>query len=200
MLCEHVRHRLGFQLVAGIQEADGALPLIQLNPSWEEMFQTYQLPEGSGIVDVALPPAEFNRLANSVAERIAHAGAQGRYPAVVTSTKRRRFLHTVLMAKGIRNPVLLLRGDRHRRPAGGARARLMFEGLAALLDLTEAGLVGFILVFARVGGVVALLPGFGEQIIPARVRLGARHRLQPGGLADAGARARRARPGAAVPR
>ena len=70
------------------------------------MFQTYQLPEGSGIVDVALPPAEFNRLAGSIAERIAHAGAQGRYPAVVTSTKRRRFLHTVLAAKGIRNPVL----------------------------------------------------------------------------------------------
>jgi flagellar biosynthesis protein FlhA len=105
VLCEQVRHRLGFQLVAEIQEADGALPLIQLNPSWEELFQSYQLPEGSGIVDVALPPAEFNRLASSVAERIAHAGSQGRYPAVVTSTKRRRFLHTVLAAKGIRNPV-----------------------------------------------------------------------------------------------
>ena len=106
VVCEHVRHRLGFQLVAGLLEADGALPLIQLAPAWEEAFQKYQLPEGSGIVDVALPPAEFNRLANSVAERIAHAGAQGRYPAVVTSTKRRRFLHTVLAAKGIRNPVL----------------------------------------------------------------------------------------------
>lgn len=106
VLCEHVRHRIGFQLVAGLQEPDGALPLIQLAPSWEEMFQTYQLAEGAGVVDVALPPAEFNRLANSVAERIASAGSQGRYPAVVTSTKRRRFLHTVLTAKGIRNPVL----------------------------------------------------------------------------------------------
>jgi len=106
VICEHVRHRLGFQLVAGLQEPDGALPLIQLGPSWEEMFQTYQLPEASGVVDVALPPAEFSRLAGSIAERIAHAGAQGRYPAVVTSTKRRRFLHTVLTAKGIRNPVL----------------------------------------------------------------------------------------------
>ena len=106
VICEHVRHRLGFQLVASLQEADGALPLIQLAPSWEEMFQTYQLPDAAGVVDVALPPAEFSRLAGSIAERIAHAGAQGRYPAVVTSTKRRRFLHTVLTAKGIRNPVL----------------------------------------------------------------------------------------------
>ena len=38
-------------------------------------------PTASGIVDVALPPAEFNRLAASVAEKIAQAGAQGRYPA-----------------------------------------------------------------------------------------------------------------------
>jgi flagellar biosynthetic protein FliR len=47
------------------------------------------------------------------------------------------------------------------------------QGLAALLDLTEAALTGFILVFTRVAGVVGLLPGFGEQVIPARVRLGA---------------------------
>ena len=76
----------------------------------------------------------------------------------------------------------------------------MFEGLAALLDLTEAGLAGFILVFARVGAVMALLPGFGERMIPARVRLGARHRLHPGGLADARARRSPPRSGAAVPR
>ncbi len=106
VIAEHVRHRLGFQLVAEIQEADGALPLIQLAPSWEELFQKHQLPEGSGVVNIALPPGDFNRLANSIAERISSAGAQGRYPAVVTSTKRRRFLHTVLSAKGIRNPVL----------------------------------------------------------------------------------------------
>ena len=46
------------------------------------------------------------------------------------------------------------------------------QGLAELLDLTEAGLAGFILVFVRVGAIAALLPGFGEQAIPARVRLG----------------------------
>lgn len=106
VLCEHVRHRLGFQLVASLTEADGALPLIQLAPEWEEIFQKYQLPQGSGVVDVALPPAEFNRLANGVAEKLGAPSAQGRFPAIVTSTKRRRFLHTVLHAKGIRNPVL----------------------------------------------------------------------------------------------
>jgi flagellar biosynthesis protein FlhA len=106
VICEHVRHRLGFQLVASLTEADGVLPLIQLAPEWEETFQKYQLAPGSGIVDVALPPAEFNRLANAIAERLAAPAVQGRFPAVVTSTKRRRFVHTVLQAKGIRNPVL----------------------------------------------------------------------------------------------
>ncbi len=48
----------------------------------------------------------------------------------------------------------------------------MFAGLAGLMDLTAAGLAGMILVFARVGAVMALLPGFGEQMIPLRVRLG----------------------------
>jgi flagellar biosynthesis protein FlhA len=105
-ICEHVRHRLGFQLVAPLTESDGALPLIQLAPEWEETFRKHQLPEGSGVVDVALPPAEFNRLAGAVAEKLNAAAAQGRFPAVVTSTKRRRFLQTVLAAKGIRNPVL----------------------------------------------------------------------------------------------
>ena len=104
-ITEHVRHRLGFQIVAELQEEDGALPLIQLSPDWEELFQKHQLDGESGAIDVALPPDEFNRLASSVAEKVGKASENGRYPAVVTSTRRRRFLQTVLMSKGIRNPV-----------------------------------------------------------------------------------------------
>ncbi len=48
----------------------------------------------------------------------------------------------------------------------------MFEGLAQLMDISADGLAGFILVFTRIGAVMALLPGFGERLIPARVRLG----------------------------
>lgn len=104
-ICEHVRQRLGFQLIAELKREDGTLPLVQLAPEWEEMFTTYQINTDRGPGDVALPPEQFNRLANSVAERIARAGETGIYPAVVTSTRRRRFLRTVLTAKGIANPV-----------------------------------------------------------------------------------------------
>ncbi len=105
-ICEHVRQRLGFQLVAEIKRPDGTIPLVQLAPEWEQAFGMYQIEGDRGQVDVALPPEEFNKLANGVAERIARAGETGIYPAVVTSRLRRRFLRTVLSAKGIQNPVL----------------------------------------------------------------------------------------------
>ena len=172
VLCEQVRHRLGFQLVAGIQEADGALPLIQLNPSWEEIFQTYQLPEGArhrrrrAAAGRVQPPRQLGRRAHRPRRRPG-ALPGGRHldqaPALPAHGPA---------GQGHPQPGLLLRGDRRRRPPGRPRPRLMYEGLGALLDLTQAGLVGFILVFTRVAGVVALLPGFGEQMIPARVRLG----------------------------
>lgn len=105
-ICEHVRHRLGFQLVAELKRQDGTIPLVQLAPEWEEKFSSYQIESERGPQDVALPPDEFNRLANSIADRIASAGETGIYPALVTSTRRRRFLKTVMTAKGIANPVL----------------------------------------------------------------------------------------------
>ncbi len=105
-ICEHVRQRLGFQLVAELKRPDGTIPLVQLAPEWEDEFNNYQIESERGQVDVALPPDEFNRLANGIAERLAHAGETGVYPAIATSRRRRRFLHTVLMAKGINSPVL----------------------------------------------------------------------------------------------
>jgi flagellar biosynthesis protein FlhA len=104
-ICEHVRQRLGFQLVAELRRPDGTVPLVQLAPEWEEKFSTYQVDNERGYQDIALPPEDFNRLANAVSERLAKVGETGVYPAVVTSTRRRRFLRTVLSAKGINNPV-----------------------------------------------------------------------------------------------
>ncbi len=105
-IAEHVRQRLGFQLVAELRRADGTIPLVQLAPEWEQTFATYQIEGDRGHSDVALPPDEFNRLAGAVADRLARAGEAGIYPAIVTSMRRRRFVRTVLAAKGISNPVL----------------------------------------------------------------------------------------------
>ena len=105
-ICEHVRQRLGFQLVAELKRDDGTIPLIQLAPEWEKTFVTYQIDSEKGLRDVALPPDQFSRLANAIADRLNRAAESGTYPALVTSTLRRRFLRTVLGAKGLTAPVL----------------------------------------------------------------------------------------------
>ncbi|QOL81880.1 flagellar biosynthesis protein FlhA [Pseudooceanicola spongiae] len=105
-ICEHVRHRLGFQLIADLRRADGTTPLIQLAPGWEDIFATYQLDRERGSIDIALPPDIYNRLVGNVSSALSDASDKGIYPAVVTSTQRRRFLRMALSARGITNPVL----------------------------------------------------------------------------------------------
>lgn len=105
-VCEHVRQRLGFQLVAELKREDGTIPLIQLAPEWEKTFVAFQMETERGQRDVALPPEQFSRLANALAEKLNRAAETGIYPALVTSTLRRRFLRTVMGAKGLSAPVL----------------------------------------------------------------------------------------------
>ena len=106
IICEHVRQRLGFQLVAGLKRQDGTIPLIQLAPEWEETFNTYQLDGDFSGNNVALPPDLFNKLAEGLSEKVSDASERGVFPALVTSTQRRRFLKTLARAKGIAAPVL----------------------------------------------------------------------------------------------
>ncbi|MGP3696745.1 flagellar biosynthesis protein FlhA [Rhodobacter sp. NSM] len=105
-ICEHVRQRLGFQIVAELKREDGTIPLIQLAPEWEKTFAAHQIESGRGTRDVALPPEAFSRLANGLAEKLARAADNGVQPALVTSTLRRRFLRAVAAAKGLMVPVI----------------------------------------------------------------------------------------------
>ncbi len=105
-MCEHVRQRLGFQLVAPLKRSDGTLPLVQLAPEWENIFNTYQLPGDASASDVALPPEDFGRLTDRIAERFEQLAKAGIGPALVTSAHRRRFLRTLLTAKQMSAPVL----------------------------------------------------------------------------------------------
>ncbi len=105
-VCEHVRQRLGFQLVAELRRPDGTIPLVQLSPEWEKTFAAHQIDADRGLRDVALPPDVFGRLANGLADKLNRAAESGINPALVTSTLRRRFLRTVLGAKGLSAPVL----------------------------------------------------------------------------------------------
>ena len=105
-VCEHVRQRLGFQIVAELKREDGTIPLIQLAPEWERTFAAHQIDGDRGSRDVALPPDQFGRLAAGLADKLNRAAEAGTFPALVTSTLRRRFLRTVLAARGLSAPVL----------------------------------------------------------------------------------------------
>jgi len=105
-ICEYVRQKLGFQLVAELRREDGTIPLVQLAPEWEDLFRSHQINGEQGAIDVALPPDVFNSLGNSITEKINRVAEMGVQAAVVTSVNRRRFLKTVLSAKGLMNPVL----------------------------------------------------------------------------------------------
>ncbi|WP_127108713.1 flagellar biosynthesis protein FlhA [Pararhodobacter zhoushanensis] len=105
-VCEHVRQRMGFQLVAGLKRADGTLPLVQLDPAWEEIFNRYQIDGERGSLDIALPPADFGRLANALADTFSDLAEVGTNAALVSPARRRRFLRTVMAARDVAAPVL----------------------------------------------------------------------------------------------
>jgi len=105
-ICEHVRRRLSFQLVATLRRPDGTIPLVQLAPEWDHAFNRYQMEEPRGLGDIALPPEEFQKLSNGLNSQISRATEQGLSPAVITSAQRRRFLHSVLTARRLAIPVL----------------------------------------------------------------------------------------------
>ncbi len=106
VVCEHVRQRLGFQLVSGLKRPDGSIPLVQLSEGWEDLFANFQLEAERGVGDIALPPGEFARLAAALAEKFNALAETGTQAALVTSSRRRRFLRTVMAARGLANPVL----------------------------------------------------------------------------------------------
>lgn len=119
---EHVRRRIAFLIVARLCDREGRLPLVQLGPEWENLFSTYERCEGD-VADVVLPPDEFNRLASAVRGALSEPSRRGLAPVIATSGRRRRFLRSVLEAKGVDAPVLSFEEI-------GTRTRLSLVGTA----------------------------------------------------------------------
>lgn len=104
---EHVRQRLGFQIVAQLKRPDGTIPLIQISHDWEDVFRNHEVHnDRQNSNDVALPPDDFNRLIDNTSQEIEKAAALSTSAAVVTNIRRRKFIRTLLAAKGIGVPVL----------------------------------------------------------------------------------------------
>ena len=105
-MIELVRQRLSFQILNKLQDPDGRLPLVQLSTSWEQKFAEHEIKSEAGATDIALPPELFSELLTGIQEKLNETAQKGVVASVATSSKRRRFLQTVLASKGIRNAVL----------------------------------------------------------------------------------------------
>lgn len=105
-LVELVRQRLAFQIVDRLQDEEGRLPLVQLSPQWEQRFSEHEIPNDSGGSDVALPPEMFGELVSAIQAKLNESAQKGVVAVIATSSRRRRFMQTVLASKGIRNAVL----------------------------------------------------------------------------------------------
>lgn len=105
-IVELVRQRLAFQIVDRLQDEQGRLPLVQLSAGWEQKFSQYEVNGDSGSSDVALPPELFSELITAIQAKLNETAQKGIVAAVATTSKRRRFLQTVLASKGIRNAVV----------------------------------------------------------------------------------------------
>lgn len=103
---ERVRQRLSFQIVDRLSDSDGRLPLVQLSADWEQKFAEYEIGNDQGGSDIALPPELFNELISAIQSKLNESAQKGIVASVATSSRRRRFLQTVLSSKGIRNAVL----------------------------------------------------------------------------------------------
>lgn len=105
-IVELVRQRLAFQIVDRLQDEEGRLPIVQLSTEWEQKFSEYEVSNDNGGSDIALPPELFGELTSSVQTKLNEVAKKGVVAAVATSSRRRRFLQTVLASSGIRNAVL----------------------------------------------------------------------------------------------
>ncbi len=103
---ELVRQRLSFQIVDKLQDDKGRLPLLQLSTQWEQRFSEHEVRNEAGGSDVALPPELFSELINGIQAKLNEFAQKGVVLCVATSSRRRRFLQTVLSSRGIRNAVL----------------------------------------------------------------------------------------------
>ncbi|MCC1495112.1 flagellar biosynthesis protein FlhA [Cognatishimia sp. F0-27] len=105
-VCEQVRQKLGFQMVSEFKRPDGTIPLLQLSPEWEDMFRNYQVESENGTPQIALPPESFDTLVDGITSRLNELQVRGVNPAILTSSRRRRFLKTLIDSRGIIATVL----------------------------------------------------------------------------------------------
>ena len=103
---EFVRQKLGPQIVAGLKNDDAKIHLVQFSQAWEAEFDAYQLDQTSGLQEIALPPELFQLLGQKIIDTLGKVQKQWSTFSIVTTSRRRRFVQSILAARGIKAAVI----------------------------------------------------------------------------------------------
>lgn len=103
---EFVRQKLGPQIIASLRSENKKVNLVQFSQDWESEFDNYQLDQPSGLQDIALPPEVFHHLGQKLIDTLAKVQKQWSEFSVITTSRRRRFVQSLLTTRGIHAAVI----------------------------------------------------------------------------------------------
>ncbi|MCJ2104761.1 flagellar biosynthesis protein FlhA [Methylobacterium sp. E-041] len=104
-IVEHVRARLGRQICAQYQGADGMLPIITLSPAWEQAFLDSIVGERDERY-LAMQPSKLTEFVQTVRDRFETAARMGEMPVLVTSVQARPFVRSIIERFRRETPVM----------------------------------------------------------------------------------------------
>jgi len=102
-LCDHVRRKLGPQLTKEHLDDNGKIPLIGFAPQWEEHFTDSQTDQSSGTS--ILGPDHCETLISRIKAQIKSLSEKDIDAGIITSSKRRRFVRSLLKSRDLNIPV-----------------------------------------------------------------------------------------------
>ncbi|MDA7827266.1 flagellar biosynthesis protein FlhA [Rhodobacteraceae bacterium] len=103
---EFVRQKLGPQIIANLKGEDQKVYLVQFSQDWEAEFEIYQMDQPSGLQDIALPPELFHQLGQKLSDTLGKVQNQWSQFSIITSSRRRKFVHSLLSTRGLQTPVI----------------------------------------------------------------------------------------------
>lgn len=94
-ITEHVRTRLGDQIIQDLVGAEGELRLVRLTPEWEQVFAESIQVHGEDKF-FAMPPTQVQEFVTTAGEVLSGAVEGPHWPAVLCSTEARPFVRALL--------------------------------------------------------------------------------------------------------
>jgi flagellar biosynthesis protein FlhA len=104
-LVEQVRGRLARQLCFAHRGEDGALPIITLNPEWEQAFAEALVGQGED-KQLALAPSRLQDFIRAVRETFERAALSGETPVLLTSPGIRPYVRSIIERFRGQTPVM----------------------------------------------------------------------------------------------